>query len=205
MDLNKSPGNIAKSKIAKLYKDFPHAELRFSEFDKFATAHRREPHLGSSYNDDPQQKNGIFDVLGLHYNGAQVASLSFFIEKNKMKKRQEPDHFARIDIVIVEKEFRRLGLGKILVFTAIKYLLDRWGARIYSISCLAAHDAMAKILDDIGFHAEQRPEENFIRATISFDEVNQDEFSALINSRLEDSIQLVRYRLRQPAPTPGPL
>ena len=204
MDLNKSPGNIPKSKIAKLYKDFPHAELRFSEFDKFAIAHRREPHLGSSYNDDPEKGQGIFDVLCLYYKGAQVASLSFFVEKNKMK-RQEPDHFARIDIVIVENEFRRLGLGKLLVFTAIKYLLDRWSARIYSISCLAAHDAMAKILDGIGFHAEQRPEENFIRATISFDEVNQDEFSALINSRLEDSIQLVRYRLRQPAPTPGPL
>ena len=203
MDLNKTPANIAKSKIAKLYKDFPHAELRFSEFDKFAQAHRREPHLGSSYNDNPQQKNGLFDVLGLHYNGAQVASLSFFIEKNKMK-RQEPNHFARIDIVIVEKEFRRLGLGKILVFTAIKYLLDRWGARIYSISCLAAHDAIAKILDDIGFHAEQRPEENFIRETISFSEIDQGEFSSLINTRIEGSIQLVKYRLRQPESTPGP-
>ena len=202
MDLNKTPANIAKSKIAKLYKDFPHAELRFSEFDKFAIAHRREPQLGSSYNDDPQQKNGLFDVLGLHYNGAQVASLSFFIEKNKMKKRDEPDHFARIDIVIVEKEFRRLGLGKILVFTAIKYLLDRWGARIYSISCLAAHDAMAKILDDIGFHTEQRPDEDFIRKTITFSEVDQDEFSTLIDTRLEGSIQLANYRLRQPEPAP---
>ena len=143
-------------------------------------------------------------MLCLYYKGAQIASLSFFIEKNKMK-REERDHFARIDIVIVEKEFRRLGFGKLLVFTAIKYLLDRWGARIYSISCLAAHDAMAKILDDIGFHAEQRPEENFKRETISFSEVDQDEFSALVDSRLENSVQLVRYRLRQPAAVPGPM
>ena len=40
MDLKKTPANIAKSKIEKLYEAFPHAELRFSEFDKFAIARR---------------------------------------------------------------------------------------------------------------------------------------------------------------------
>ncbi len=203
MKLNDSPDKIPKTKIAELYESFPHAELRFSEFDKFSSASIREPQLDSSYNADPQEGKGVFDVLCLYYKGAQMATLSFFIEKNKMKKK-EPDHFARIDIVIVEKEFRKMGIGQLLVLTAIKYLLDRWRAWIYSMSCLAAHDAMAKILDDIGFHAEQRPDEDFIRETISFSEVDQDEFSTIINTRLASSIQLVKYRLRQPEPTPNP-
>ena len=63
---------------------------------------------------------------------------------------------------------------------------------------------MAKILEQIGFHGEQRANEEFKRETISFSEVDQAEFSALINARLSNSIQLVKYRLRHPVPTPGP-
>ena len=203
MELTDYPDRVAKANIAELFSSFPHAELRYSEFDKFLSASMREPQLGSSYSGNKEEANGIFDVLCLYHKGAQTASLSLFLEKNEMKK-DHSDHFARIDIVIVEKEFRKNGLGKLLVFTAIKYILDRWGPRIYSISCLAAHEAMAKILEQIGFHGEQRANEDFIRESISFSEVNQAEFSALINERLSNSIQLVKYRLRQPAATPGP-
>ena len=87
MDLDDVPDQFAKTKIAELYESFPHAELRFSEFDDFASAHAREPHLGSGYNDKPQEGKGIFDVLCLYHKGLQIASLSFFLEKNKMKKQ----------------------------------------------------------------------------------------------------------------------
>lgn len=198
MNVDKYPAKPAKDKIAQLYGSFPSSEIRFGEFDMFASAHAREAHLGSTYHEDMEEAKGTLEVLCLYHKDQLMGSLSFFLKKNDMKKC-EADHFARIDIVIVEKEFRNIGIGKLLVFTAIKYLLDRWGRGIYSISCLAAHAAMEKILEQIGFRGEQRANENFKRETISLGEMGPDEFSSLIDERVSGSMQLVRYRLRQPA------
>ncbi len=201
MNLADQSGESAKVAIAALFDNFPSTELRFGEFDKFAGAHAREAHLGSSYKENMAEGKGTRDVLCLYHQGQLMGCLSFFLEKNEIRK-SEADHFARIDIVIVEKAFRNIGIGKLLVFTAIKYLLDRWGQGIYSISCLAAHAAMAKILEQVGFEGEQRFEEDFKRETISFSDTGTEAFSALISERVAGSIQLTRYRLRQPALRP---
>lgn len=198
MNLDEYPAKPAKDKINKLYTNFPSSEIRFGEFGKFASAHAREAHLGSSYKEHEEEGKGALDVLCLYHRSQLMGCLSFFLEKNE-KRKCEADHFARIDIVIVEEEFRNIGVGKLLVFTAIKYLIERWGQGIYSISCLAAHAAMAKILEQIGFQGEQRANEDFKRETITFAEMDLDEFSSLINERISGSMQLVRYRLRQPA------
>ena len=136
-------------------------------------------------------------MLCLYYKDVHLGSLSFFLEQNEMRKVLQ-DHFARIDIVIVEKAFRNKAVGNLLVLTVLKYLLDRWGPRIYSISSLAAHEAMVRILEEVGFEGKQGESDLFKREAILFDEADQGEFSSLIDTRLADTIQLVHYRLRQP-------
>lgn len=200
MNVDDYPGGPAKDKIAEVFKNFPSSEIRFGEYDVFGSAHAREAHLGSSYKEDTEEGKGTYDVVCLYYEDQVMGSLSFFLEKNEIRaEKGKADHFARIDIVIVEKEFRNIGVGKLLVFTTIKYLLDRWGQGIYSISCLAAHAAMAKILEQVGFESEQRASEDFRRETISFGDDGIEAFSAFIDERVSGSMQLTRYRLRQPA------
>lgn len=194
MNLNDFPEGQAKKRIVEHYDAFPYLEVRYSELKTFSSALLRQPQLRSSYNDKLEAGKSIFDVLCLYHRGVHAGSLSFFLERNEMRKN-EADHFGRIDIVIVETAFQRKAVGKLLVITAITYLLDRWGPIIYSLSCLAAHEAMAKILEEIGFEGEQRTNEAFIRETLSFENVNRDEFSALLNTRLAKTIQLVNYRL----------
>lgn len=198
MELGDYPDGTAKQAIDGLFERHPSLQVRYSEFDRFRATSSREPHLESSYVEREGEGKGLFDVLCLYYEEAHLGSLSFYLEENEMRKVLQ-DHFARIDIVIVEKAFRNKGVGNLLVLTVLKYLLDRWGPRIYSISCLAAHDAMVRILEEAGFQGEQGENESFKRETISFSEVDQADFSSLTDTRLAEAIQLVHYRLRQPA------
>lgn len=198
MELAHYPDKFAKKKLSRLFAKLPASEIRYGEADKLLSAQHREPHLEGSYKGNLREANDDVEVLSLYLDGEFAACLSIFLEKNNMKN-DEADHFARIDIVIVEDNFRKMGLGKLLVMTSIKYVLDRWGPKLYSLSCLAGHEAMAIILEDVGFKGEQRRNEEYKRETLSFNDVDQDEFSSFIDTRVADTIKLVRYRLRKAA------
>jgi GNAT superfamily N-acetyltransferase len=196
MNVNKYPDRAARRGVATFYDEFPDVEIRYGELDVFKSSSMREPGLQSSYSGKRGDGKACFDVLTLYRKGQLLAALSYFVDTNPRRKTSD-NLFARIDVVVTEKDYRGMGVGKLLVITALKYVMQRWGVHLYSISCLAAHDAMARILDSVGFASEQRPNENYVRQTLSFTEVDRAEFAARIDRALAETIQRVRYKFRQ--------
>jgi len=106
--------------------------------------------------------------------------------------------FGRIYLVIVEREFRRFGLGRILVLTALDFLLDRFGETLYSISCLAAHEAIHRIMhSEIDFRICELACRNFIPVSVDLPKLKSLEFRREVHMALEKAVKLAAYRLRQ--------
>ena len=71
------------------------------------------------------------------------------MQTNKIKDPGR-NQLVRIDLVITDARFRELGVGRALLMCVVVHLLHHWRDKLYSISCLAAHEAIRKTLEGIG-------------------------------------------------------
>ena len=111
-----------------------------------------EPQLVSLLDHKPA---GALEALVLWESGTPLGAVSCVVQTNPLRPA-EAQRFARIDIVIVPKHLRGLGLGRLLLASATAFLLQTQGPLLYSISCLAAHPAVAHALEELGFAADVR-------------------------------------------------
>ena len=153
--------------------------------------HAREPELVSSAIDESDVQ-----VVLLEYNSSVLGIASFFLQTNA--RRAIPDNrFARVDLVIVPGSNRRRGVARALVLCALTYLVDVHGDRLYSISCLAAHDAIVKILRDLGWQTRAVPERRFTHAELPLTAQTRGGVRDRLARDAARALQTVNYRLHQ--------
>lgn len=176
----------------------PHPPLRLTRGDEAAYCRFRylEPALASYGDQTGERGERVSDVLALQEDGHSRGVISYVIETNRFRQ-SERDQFARIDLVIVETNHRRLGIGRLLILCALTHIIRTYGRRLYSVSCLAAHPAIANILAGLGFTGKPREEKGFTHEELRVGADDLDRLSRAFSEQAAAALRRVHYRLRQ--------
>ncbi len=176
---------------------YPQLELRWGTYDALSQFRAKEPGLVSS----ARNETGVQVVL-LEYAGAPQGVVSFFLDTNTLRATRD-NMFARIDLVIVPEANRGHGVARALVRCVLTHLLGTHGERLYSISCLAAHDAIVKILRDEEFKTRAVPEQHYTHAELAVTGETRDGLRDRFTSGAERALRAVNFHLRQRAGRSG--
>lgn len=177
--------------LLTLFAAHPRLTLRWGTQEVLKRFRAGEPGLVSSARATTDVK-----IVLLEYAGTPLGVASFFLEKNT--RRATGDNlFARVDLVIVSESQRGRGVARALVLCVLTYLLGVHGDRLYSISCLAAHDAIVKILCDEGFQTRVVSERHFTHAELRVTAQSRTGVHDRYARDAARALQSVNYRLRQ--------
>jgi len=155
-----------------------------------------EPSLTSCVDELVDSSSARTFYVAALLDGVPIAVTSLVVRVN-------PQHpagamaYGRIDLVIVDPRFRGFRIGRLLVTAALLHLLDRCGGQLYSVSCLAAHPAMERILDELGFVRSQRSKKNYVHEELKLDTINRAKLLEDLAYRLGESFRQARFRIRQ--------
>ena len=122
--------------------------LSRGDLEAYQELRAREPQLVSLLDGKPD--GGGLETLALWEGSRLQGAVSCVVQVNPLRPTAA-NRFARIDIVVVPAASRGLGLGRVLLAGATAHLLRSQGELLYSISCLAAHPAVAHTLEAMGF------------------------------------------------------
>jgi len=170
---------------------YPQLMLRWGTQDTLSRYRAKEPGLVSSARDE-----GDVKVVLLEYAGAPQGVVSFFLETNTHRATRD-DMFARIDLVIVPGSNRGHGVARALVLCVLGYLLSRCADRLYSVSCLAAHDAIEKILRDEGFVTRAVPDQQYTHAELALTGQSRNRLRDQMTGSAARALRALNYHLRQ--------
>lgn len=175
---------------------FSNLHLDLADEALFRRFRRIEPGLVSCADDQRAGATPRLDYPALHHRQEPAGVLSLVIQGNA-KRRDPADLFARIDIVVVEPRFRGLGFGKLLVLAALVHVLDAYEGRLYSISSLAAHPAMERILEQVGFTGTPRANRDFVHEELKLETVNHGVVMGDLTAAASAAAHQASFRARQ--------
>lgn len=102
----------------------------------------------TQYEDDLKRGSAKVDVFGFYACDELVGAISYGVEK---VINDEDAVAARLDIVITLKKCRGHGVGALLVTKMFENLINKYGENLKNISTIAAHPAIAKCVNGLGF------------------------------------------------------
>ena len=135
-------------------------------------------------------------VFLLEYDGKPLGGTTFYVQANDKRKHHE-NLWARIDLVVVLKTYRRMGVARAVVLCVLVYMTKVYGDRLYSISCLAAHKAIERILRDLQFVTKPVGDKEYVHQELRVTKNSCKEILRLLNSEAEKALRVVSYRFRQ--------
>ncbi|KMP10607.1 hypothetical protein UR09_05725 [Candidatus Nitromaritima sp. SCGC AAA799-A02] len=183
----------AEPKLTDLFDSFPNLELSAGDLSTYKTFRCQETQLVSCL--DNREKEP--EVLVLREKGEPIGTVSLAVMENP-QKTSPANQYARIDLVIVIKARRKLGVGHLLILCAIIYLLRTRKDRLYSISCLAAHKAVEKVLKELSFQElKGKEKEGFLRCALNLENLDLEDLIARFVKQTSQCIQQTNFRLRQ--------
>lgn len=182
------------SELVDIFESFPNLELTQGNLTAYNKFRCHEPGLVSCLDGSEEKQEP--EVLLIEGNSKPLGVLSLVVKKNKYKA-YPANQYARIDLVIVNKSSRSLGIGRLLIFCAITYLLRTRGNRIYSISCLAAHKAVEKVLKDLSFQGPQEQDKNYWQGTFQLEGLDTEELTCRFVEQTSLCLKKTNFRLRQ--------
>lgn len=144
-----------------------------------------------------------FRIIGAFWRERLLGVTSFGVIENpniRFHGVEDPEnrrHYARVDAVAVDPGCRRCGVGRWLVGTNLRYLLAAWPGRLYSISTIAAHRAIARIFGSYGFEVAPGVREGEQRVSCEIGAEGERRLAALVRERIEREARRVFFRLRQ--------
>jgi GNAT superfamily N-acetyltransferase len=188
------PGGPAASCLATLFQAYPILVLRPGDDALYRRFRSLEPGLVSCL-DGGGTPPATHTILGLHVDGQPGGILSLVMQANRMRP-PPADHFGRIDLVIVAPHLRGLGLGRVLVLAGLVHLMEQPLPRLYSISCLAAHAAIARVLESLGFTATERRDRGFVHEELRIDQADTGELIGTWRGELGRALRAAAYRAR---------
>lgn len=170
--------------------------LTFCGEDLYRQFRLREPSLVSCLDQQAPRRDTDLRILALYLDSKPAGVASLIVQRNVQKKTVR-NAYGRLDLVIVDRAFRGLGLGKVLVLAAMVHMLEAFERRLYSISCLAAHPAIEAILSQVGFDKRERKDRGFVHQELKLDGL---EVRGLVNDLVtatSQAAQVAGFRCRQ--------
>ncbi len=178
--------------LKNIYAPFSDLSLTKAENALYINFRNMEPHLVScSDNFSADQKE---EVLVLHEKGHPLGMVSVVIREN-LHKATPPKSYARLDLVIVSKPYRNLGVGRLLIVSALLFVLRTWEQKIYSISCLAGHKTVEKFLKELSFQDHPRKEKDFWQGTLNLEERSPQDLLDSYLKKAKSCLQWTVYQL----------
>lgn len=182
--------------LVSLMAAYPRLDLALSEEITYRRFRSIEPRLVSCLDGQVGPDRITPHILEIQYEGQPVGVVSHVVQTNA-RKPFPANQYGRIDLVIMDKRYRGLGLGRVLVLGALAQLIAQHHNRLYSISCLAAHGAIAKILEELNFSGEIRSDKNFKHEEFKLDGVDQSVLLETLVDKTAAAAQQANFRMRQ--------
>ena len=188
---------VVLPELVDLFRRYPRLQLTRGDEAAYQRFRCREPNL-VSYLDEHGSGGGRcrLQVLVLRAQGQPVGTVSFIVETNRYRPSQA-NKFARIDLVMVDPSARGLGFGRLLILCVITYLLRAHGKGLYSISCLAAHAAVEKSLQELAFAGRPKKDENFRHMELKLEALDLDRLARQLAQKTATRLQAINFHLRQ--------
>lgn len=171
-------------------------KVRFVDLDVYQRFRSMESGLVSCLDGQTGPDRQAPQVLAIALDDEPVGMVSFLVSTNAYKQSSS-NLYGRIDLVIVSSQSRGLGIGRLLVLSAITQLLAVYCRRLYSLSCLAAHPAMEVILEGVGFSGEYRQNDNFKHEELRLEEADRNALFTFFGEKTAEALQASVFRLRQ--------
>ena len=162
--------------------------------DAYQELRAREPQLVSLVDGKPDA--GDLEALVLWEGPRLQGAVSYVVQVNP-RRPTDANRFARIDIVVVPFASRGLGLGHVLLAAATAYLLRSQGELLYSISCLAAHPAVAHTLEAMGFVPGARDHLHYVHEELRLERSQGPALAARFCGEAAAALRRASYALRQ--------
>ena len=182
--------------LAEIFAGETLLRLTRGDMDVYQALRAQVPALVSLVDGKNPLEAAALDALVTWNGTVALGAVSFIVQANPHKPPPR-DRFGRIDIVIVPESSRGLGLGRLLLTCATLYLVRHHGPEIYSISCLAAHPAVSKILESLSFVPDDRSSKNFVHEELRLEPLDLATLDATLARKAESILQRVKYDLRQ--------
>lgn len=183
--------------------------LTFTEFEKLLinqNAGRRldegdeaskRGELVPLYYDAYRQNTLGYEIVGVRATGTGAGCCAFGVTRNAQMAAPR-NHYARIDIVITARSFRHLGFGKLMVYTVLDLLLQQRGQELYSLSCVCAHAAIARILRKVdGFMFGQHERKGTSEAVCAVTDESAGQLRTAVARLSASSAREALYHYRQ--------
>ena len=175
---------------------FPRLSVTRGDMATYNIFRRREPALVSIADHEDGENRKALDALVLFFEDDPLGAASYVVQTNQHRGPVR-NQFARIDLVMADNRFRNLGVGRALVMCVMFHLLRNWQDKLYSISCLAAHEAIRKTLEGIGFVGQAKENLNYVHEEMKLDDSIVTGLTAEMEGRASAALKIVNYHLRQ--------
>ncbi|MEE9259429.1 MAG: GNAT family N-acetyltransferase [Nitrospinaceae bacterium] len=182
--------------LVDLFAPYPYLDLFHGDLETYQQLRFHEPGLVSYLDDKPETDEQCFKVLVLHHKGEPVGCVSIVILTNELREGPSKE-YTRIDLVIVRNEWQDCGAGRLMILCALVFLFRNFRDRLYSISSLAAHGAVKKVLEDCFFKGRPQEERGFTHEELKLEEINLDEVFRELADKTEKQVKIVDFRFRQ--------
>ena len=180
--------------LERLFEQYPTFTVEENDLDQYGRMRALEQGLVSSV---PIDQPNALQILGLYHRGEGLGAVSFFCLDNHLRK-PKASRYGRVDLVITDPAVRGHGVGRLLVACALLRLFDLNPGCIYSVSCLAAHAAIATVLKKIGFEHRHMSERNYSHEEYRLGTPDEErEFRRRVWDQARECVQSVNYRLIQ--------
>ena len=201
-----TPHNETEGKAASMathghvLEDIFHAgqHLRMVEGDtpSYSRFRAQESALVSVADHENPDAIGPLRVLVPYYKDAPLGAVSYLVSANQ-RRPSARNRYARIDLVIAARAHQGGGLGRLLLAGVMTHLLRTEGDMLYSITCLAAHPAIAKMLEEYGFEGQPRSDLNYTIETLKLEGVDTPALEARLAAQTGVALKRVQYMMRQ--------
>lgn len=182
--------------LAQPFAPYPRLSPVHDDFKVYREFRPLEPELVAYHDRLAQTERVDFGVLSIRAGESTLGVGSYVAEANKQKPRPA-NRYARIDVIIVNPGFRGLGVGRAVILCVAIHLLETYGTRLYSISTLAAHPAVERVVEQLGFLPQRREHDGFTRESLELTGRDAAALAREYRQRLEAGLQALNYRLRQ--------
>ena len=184
------------AELSGIFESYPRLGLTRGDLDTYRSFRHLEPGLVSLADGEHGAEEALLEVLVLREQEQDVGVVSFVVQPNAQKKGKL-NRFARIDLVIGSNSHRNLGVGRVLLLSVNTYLLSTFGDCLYSISCLAAHPAVEKVLEESSFVGYKEEQRNFTREELKLEGLDIPALTRDFEDKTAAAVKILNYNLRQ--------
>lgn len=175
------------------FDEFPQLAFVAGSESDYRFFRSKEPQLVATH--DTVSNSEAHHILKLEVYGEPAGLITFLIDRNQHRQSRR-NLCARLDLVIVREKFRGLDIANCATKAGLLFVLSLYTKQLYSISCLAGHEGMAHILDNLGFKFLAQ-EKNCQRYEYHVDSTSEEVLFGQLRESLPEALDLLNSGTRE--------